>query len=84
MEFLSLAVLAIGGWLIWKFGRDKPKPKPKPKATSEPTVQQDVEYLRRMAGITEKAVYTPPPTPRQSPTRWAEPAPGSGSPVSSL
>lgn len=73
MEFLSLAVLAIGGWLIWKFGRDKPKPKP--KATSETTVQQDVEYLRRMAGISEKTAYTPPPTPRQPSIRLAEPAP---------
>jgi hypothetical protein len=74
MELLSLAVLAIGGWLIWKFGRDKPKPKP--KATSEPTVQQDVEYLRRMAGITDKTPYTPlKPRPQPTVFEWAEPAP---------
>lgn len=74
MEFFWLAVLAIGGWLIWKYGRDKPGAEPEPKAPAEPTVQQEVEYLRRMAGISDKTPYTPPP-PRKPSTRWAEPAP---------
>lgn len=70
MEYLAFAAMVIGGWWLWKHGRDDPKP----KDAIEPIVQKEVESLRKLAGNADKTPYTPPKQP-PTPTRWTEPAP---------